>query len=189
MTTANWRAAPLHWGAGPNAFEVFVEPTCPFSVKALAKLDPLLAEAGEDQVTVKIRLQSQPWHLLSPVVTRCVLAGSTLDNGRDKARTVLDTVAEHRDEFVCENHCTGPNRRATPDDIIDRIERYSGLDLTSAFEIPDLDREVKWHAKYARQNGIHDSPTFMLNGLVRSDMGSADSIDDWAEAIRAAVIR
>lgn len=189
MTSTNWRAAPLHWGSGANAFEIFVEPTCPFSVKALAKLEPLLAEAGEERVTIKIRLQSQPWHLLSSVVTRCVLAASTLDNGRDKAWTVLNAVAEHREEFVCENHCTGPNRRATLDDIITRIEGYSGLDLTGAFEIRDLDGEIKWHAKYARQNGIHGSPTFMLNGLVRPDMGSSDSVHDWAEAIRADVIR
>ena len=39
------------------------------------------------------------------------------------------------------------------------------MKLTEAFAIPDLDREVKWHCKYARkyarQNGIHVSPTFV----------------------------
>ena len=30
----NWRADPLVWGHGPCVFEVFLEPTCPFSVKA-----------------------------------------------------------------------------------------------------------------------------------------------------------
>ena len=29
-----WRADPLVWGHGPRVFEVFLEPTCPFSVKA-----------------------------------------------------------------------------------------------------------------------------------------------------------
>ncbi len=51
---------------------------------------------------------------------------------------------------------------------------------TEAFAIPDLDREVKWHAKYARQNGIHVSPTFMIDGLVQPDMGSRDPVADWA---------
>lgn len=189
MTDASWRATPLHWGCGPKSFEMFVEPTCPFSVKALAKLEPLLAEVGGDQVTIKLRLHSQPWHLHSPVVIRCVLAASTLDNGRDKAWTVLNAVGGHREEFVCEHHCIGPNRGATPDDIIARIEDYSGLDLVAAFELPGLEQETKWHAKYARQNSIHGSPTFMLNGLVRADMGSSDSVRDWAKAIRADVIR
>ena len=44
---------------------------------------------------------------------------------------------------------------ATPNDIIARIEGYSGVNLAEAFAIPDLDREIKWHCKYARQNGIH----------------------------------
>lgn len=60
MTTA-WRADPLAWGHGPRVLEAFLEPTCPFSVKAFGKLDELLAQAGEDRITVKLRLQSQPW--------------------------------------------------------------------------------------------------------------------------------
>jgi hypothetical protein len=48
-----------------------------------------------------------------------------------------------------------------PNDIIRWIEGYSGVKLAEAFAIPDLDREVTWHGKYARQSGIHVSPTFM----------------------------
>jgi len=85
-----------------------------------------------------------------------------------------------------ENHATGPNRGASPDDVIVRLERYSGIELADAFDIADLDSEIKWHAKYARQNGIHVSPTFMLNGLVQPQMGSGDPVASWAEAIRTA---
>ena len=42
MTDASWRADPLHWGHGPRVFEVFLEPTCPYSIKAFGKLDALL---------------------------------------------------------------------------------------------------------------------------------------------------
>ena len=69
-----WRADPLVWGHGPRVFEVFLEPTCPFSVKAFAKLDDLLGQAGDDQITVKLRLQSQPWHMCSGVIVRSILA-------------------------------------------------------------------------------------------------------------------
>jgi hypothetical protein len=51
-----WRADPLVWGHGPHVFEVFLEPTCPFSVKAFSKLDDLLEQAGEDRITIKLRL-------------------------------------------------------------------------------------------------------------------------------------
>jgi hypothetical protein len=84
-----WRADPLIWGHGPRVLEVFLEPTCPFSVKAFGKLDDLLGQAGEDQITIK---------------------------------------------------------------------------------------------QYARQNGIHVSPTFMIDGLVQADMSSGDPVVDWQSA-------
>jgi len=51
--------------------------------------------------------------------------------------------------------------------------------LAEAFATADLDREVKWHCSYARQNGIHVSPTFMIDGLVQTDMSSGDPVADW----------
>lgn len=183
MTQTAWRAAPLSWGHGPRVFEVFLEPTCPFSARAFGKLDDLLALAGEDRITIKIRLQSQPWHMYSGVITRCILAASTLEGGKAAAKAVLAAVAAHREEFEFERHCRGPNMDVSPNDIIARIEAYSGITLAEAFAIPDLDREIKWHCRYARQNGIHVSPTFMIDGMVHADIGSGDAVADWAERL------
>ena len=178
-----WRAEPLVWGHGPRLFEMFLEPTCPFSAKAFGKLDELLAQAGEDRVTVKIRLQSQPWHLFSCVIVRCILAASTLESGKNAAKAVLAAVATHREEFEFDHHCRGPNLNATPNDIITRLEGYSGIQLRDAFALPDLDREIKWHSKYGRQNGVHVSPTFMIDGLVQANMSSGDAVSDWASRL------
>src|SRR5699024_11767225 len=54
------------------------------------------------------------------------------------------------------------------------FERYSHVLLGAAFARPELQDVIKWHSKYARQNGIHVSPTFMVNGLVQPDLGSGD---------------
>lgn len=180
MTQPQWRADPLIWGQGPRLFETFLEPTCPFSVRTFGKLDDLLAQAGADRITVRIWLQSQPWHMYSGVIVRCILAASTLPEGKQTAKAVMAAVAEHREEFEFERHCLGPNRDATPNDIISRIEAYSGVKLEEAFAIPDLDRAVKLHCRYARQNGIHVSPTFMIDGLVQADISSGDAVSDWA---------
>jgi hypothetical protein len=51
-----WRADPLVWGHGPRIFEVFLESTCPFSVKAFGKLDDLLDQAGEDRRRSDVRV-------------------------------------------------------------------------------------------------------------------------------------
>ncbi len=45
MTTASWHADPLTWGTGPRIFEAFLEPTCPYSVRAFNKLEELLSQA------------------------------------------------------------------------------------------------------------------------------------------------
>jgi hypothetical protein len=55
--------------------------------------------------------------------------------------------------------------------------------LAEAFATPDLDREIKWHCRYARQNGIHVSPTFMIDGLVETGMSSGDAVADWASRL------
>ena len=114
---------------------------------------------------------------------RCILAASTLESGKVAAKSVMAAVAAHREEFEFDRHCRGPNLDATPDDIIRRIERYSGAKLADAFAIPDLDREVNRHCKYARQNGIHISPTFMIDGLVQADMSSGDPVVDWVSRL------
>lgn len=185
QTTA-WTADPLTWGHGPRVFEMFLEPTCPFSVRAFGKIDETLALAGEDRITLKIRLQSQPWHMYSGVIVRCILAASTLPAGKVAAKAVITAVGAHREEFEFTRHCAGPNMDATPKDIIARVEAYSGVQLAEAFAIETLDREVKWHCKYARQNGIHASPTFMVDGLVQADMGSGDAVADWAARLLGA---
>jgi protein-disulfide isomerase len=187
---SNWQADELAWGHGPRIFEMFLEPTCPYSVRAFGKVKALLALAGEDKITVKLRLQSQPWHLYSGVIVRAILAASTLPastlpGGREAAWRVMEAVAAHREEFEFTHHATGPNRKATPDDIIARIEGYSGVKLAAAFDIPDLDKVLKWQCKYARQNGIHVSPTFMVDGLVQADLGSGDDVAVWAERLMA----
>lgn len=183
MTNSAWHADPLTWGTGPHLFEVFLEPTDPYSAKAFSRLDALLDQAGEDNVTIKIRLQSQPWHMYSGVIVRCIIAASTLEGGKNTAKKVIAAVAAHREEFEFVQHAGGPNLDATPNQIIERLEGYSGVKLKAAFAIPDLDREIKWHCKYARQNGIHVSPTFMIDGIVQPDVSSGDDVSDWARKL------
>lgn len=176
---------PLNWGHGPTTFDVFLEPTCPFSVRAAEKLEPLLKTAGADRLTIRVRLQSQPWHMFSGVIVRCILAASTLPEGKEAARRVLMAAGEHREEFEFKDHCSGPNMDATPRQIIARLEKYSGVALAEAFAVPDLQAVIKWHCKYARQNGIHVSPTFMVNGVISPSISSGDSVEDWMKKISA----
>jgi hypothetical protein len=122
---------PLVWGHGPRVFRGVPGTDLPISIRAFSKLEDLLDKAGEDRITVKVRLQSQPWHMYSGVIVRCILAASTLEGGKTAAKSVMAAVAQHREEF--DRHCSGPNLDATPNDIVRRIERYSGVKLAEAF--------------------------------------------------------
>ena len=74
--------------------------------------------------------------MYSGVIVRCILAASTLEGGKTAAKSVMAAVAAHREEFEFDRHRSGLNLDATPNDIIRRIERYSGAKLAEAFAIP-----------------------------------------------------
>jgi protein-disulfide isomerase len=185
MSQSNARhCEPLTWGYGPKQLEVFIEPTCPFSSRAFSKFEALLNQAGEDRLTLKIRLLSQPWHTFSPIVTRATLAASTLPQGKEAAKRILKTIFEHREAFILIDHASGPNLEKSPLDLLKLIEQLSGINVQVAFEQTHLETEMKWHAKYSRQNGIHVTPTFMVDGLVLQDMSSGDTIETWLEKLK-----
>ena len=91
----------------------------------------------------------------------------------------MAAVYAHREEFDLTEHRCGPNLDQTLRGILQLVERYSGIEVSKPFELPGLEREMKWHARYARQNGIHTTPTFMVNGLVAADMSSGDTVEAW----------
>lgn len=169
----------LEWGLGSKVLEVFLEPTCPYSGRAFGKLESLLARAGEDRLTIRIRLQPQPWHAFSPITTRAILAASTTEGGREAARKVMAAIYAHREEFEPTDHCRGPLLDKSAAELIARIESLSGIALREAFEQSALTAAVKWQARYSRQNGIHVSPSFLVDGLLVPDMSSGDEIDTW----------
>ena len=47
MSAPALRVDPLVWGHGPKELEIFLEPTCPYSVRTFDKLDELLPFAYE----------------------------------------------------------------------------------------------------------------------------------------------
>jgi hypothetical protein len=128
-------------------------------------------------------LLSQPWHLFSPVVTRAILAASATPGGKASAKAVMAAVFAHHEEFILVNHCSGPNLDQSVRSILALIESHSGIQISVPFELPELMAEMKWQAKFARQNGIHSTPTFMVNGLVENEMSSGDAVDIWLEKL------
>ncbi len=176
--------APLELGHGKTELEVFLEPTCPYSKRAFAKLPALVEAVGEDRLTVRIRFVSQPWHLFSGIVTRAILAASATPGGKAAAFKAMEGIYADREAFEFEDHSHGPNMNRTPAEILADISKLAGTDLSSAFRLKSVDQAMRWHAKYVRQNGVHESPTFAINGLVERNMSSGQTVEEWAELIK-----
>ena len=173
----------LVWGQGDTVLDVFLEPTCPHCGRAFGKLKDLMDAAGEDKLTLRIILHSQPWHIFSPVVSRAVLAAAATEGGKAAAWSVLEAVFNNREDFIAFEHCKGDNMAISPGAMLERIVALTGIDFMEAFETKALANDFKWHTKFARQNGIHGSPTFMVDGLVNDGMGSRDEVSKWVEDI------
>jgi hypothetical protein len=175
--------APIELGHGKTEFEVFLEPTCPFSKRAFQKFQPLLDAAGADRLTIRIRFLSQPWHLYSGVVTRAILAASATEGGKEAALSAMAGIYRHREEFEFDDHCSGANMHRTPADILRQVAELAGVDLTAAFCWKSVDRALRWHVKYCRQNGVHVSPSFAVNRILEPSMSSGQTVEEWLEVL------
>lgn len=176
--------APIEFGQGKAELEVFLEPTCPFSKRAFEKFPALLAAVGEDRLTIKVRFVSQPWHLFSGIVTRAILAASATPGGKAAALKAMAGIYQRREDFEFEDHSHGPNMERTPGDIVREVGRLAGVDIAEAFRLKSVDRAMRWHARYYRQNGVHESPTFAINGIVERGMSSGQTVEEWAELLK-----
>lgn len=173
-------------GHGPKVTDWFLEPTCPHSARAFEKLPALLHAAGEDRLTVRVTIQSQPWHIFSSVVSRAILAATLLPDGTETAWRVMTAIFAHREDFIAVDHCRGPNMNLSPQSILKRVEEHSGFALEKVFVRPEAMALLKRHARYSRQNGIHASPTVMVDGLVDDSLSSRDDVEVWMEKLKLA---
>lgn len=176
--------APIELGHGKTELEAYLEPTCPFSKRAFEKFPALVDAAGADRLTIRIRFLSQPWHLYSGVVTRAILAASATEGGKEAALQAMKGIYRHREEFEFDNHCSGANMERTPADILRHISELVGVDLTTPFCWKSVDLALRWHVKYARQNGVHVSPSFAINRILEPSMSSGQTVEEWLDILR-----
>jgi hypothetical protein len=174
---------PIELGYGKVELELFLEPTCPFSKRAFGKVQPLLDAVGEDKLKINIRFVSQPWHLSSAVVTRCILAATATAGGKQAGLAAMRAVYDHREEFESDDHCSGPGMDRSPAQTIAHVSELCGIDLFEPFRMKSVDLALRWHTKYCRQNGVHVSPTFAVNRLINNAMSSGQSVEEWSKEL------
>ena len=155
----------------------------PISKRAFEKFPALLDAAGADRLTIRIRFLSQPWHLYSGVVTKGILAASAAA-GAETGLEVMAGIYRDRDAYEFDEHCCGANMDRTPADILRAISALAGRDLTEPFCWKSVDRALRWHVKYARQMGVHSSPSFAIDRMVDPQMSSGQPVEEWLKALQ-----
>ena len=77
----------------------------------------------------------------------------------------------------------GAASRKTPAEIVAHISTLIGIALDEAFKLKSVETALKWHTRYARQTGVHFSPTFVVNRIVKDSMSSGQTIEEWAKEL------
>lgn len=164
---------------------------CPFSKKAfktvLLELPKKLSEENRKNVSITIVQMPQPWHFPGLLLHETALVVKQL-----KPESYLRSCEKLFDQqSTLKDKATKDKKRGEIYDMIfgylDNAAEIDRKKFDGKLEVSDdgtkVTPELKLHIKYARQNSIHSSPTFMINGIVDNSVSSSTSVDDWVKKI------
>jgi protein-disulfide isomerase len=171
--------------AGGNAapprqvFEAFLDFHCPFSNKLFGTVTSILDEFPNLEFRVVVHLQ--PWHPQATFMSLVVLATHMVAPAR--TFDLMHALYKHQSEYS-DQECHEQSPRQLFEKLF-ALAKSVGVDEAALRNqlSPDLRErvvaELKRHTKYSRQNGIHVSPTVMVNGLVNNEVSSGWSQDQF----------
>ncbi|KAG0698701.1 hypothetical protein DFH29DRAFT_940337 [Suillus ampliporus] len=164
----------------PHTLDIFLDYVCPFSAKLSFAIDnilkPLVDVGGlyYGKVKVIMRLQVQPWHATSTYTHEAGLA-----------------LFKQQTEFF-----DGPSSTMTPLQIREKLAGIAAQVITkeqlAMFKellklkpTPNggigVTDDLKYTIKFARQNGVHVSPTALWDGLIANQISSSWGEKEWTE--------
>mmetsp|Transcript_38212 Transcript_38212/g.107996 ORF Transcript_38212/g.107996 Transcript_38212/m.107996 type:complete len:205 (-) Transcript_38212:155-769(-) len=190
---------PLGWFLGPRDAQVqlscFLDFTCPFSFKQYKTLRemvyPKYASKGFCFIFYNM---VQPWHPQSTTLHEASIAVGK-DGGDEAFFKFADALfAAAESEFFDSVAFDAPRSQLI--ERLDKLASACGAAAPSAVKkaISMLEgtglknpgtgttQDLKWYVKFSRQNGIHVSPTTMLNGMV-FDSSSSWGLAEWVETL------
>jgi len=187
-----------------HVLELYVDYVCPFSKKQVLGvrdvLFPLLREnKAEGNLSVVLRQTPQPWHASSTLVHEAGIAASHLSlAGAPSAQAASDkfwkfsyALFEVSDQFYdepVENETTAQTRSRLADLAgsvgFDRSEFLDQLKIGKGNSGNKTGTDLKLQVKLGRQNGIHVTPTAVLDGLVDPSISSSFGREEWGKWLR-----
>lgn len=169
--------------------ETFVDFHCPFSKKLFGTLRGVLGSSsswgGQGRVRHRVQLHVQPWHSQATQMTLVALAAARAQPSPPSRLERLMHLFYDRQHLFGDQDVYDLSIRQLYDALI-ALAAEAGFDpdLIRAQLAPGPDRDavvqdLKNSVRYARQNGIHASPTVLINGLVNPNISSSFSSQEW----------
>lgn len=180
-----------------NSIEIYLDYVCPYSVKIYKKLRttiiPKINELYPNKFTFIFRHQIQPWHPSSTLVHEAAIAVSLI--APEKFWEFSDALFDHSEEYYDEP-LYNESRKETYVRLAKLAQDSVGVEPEKFLELVSIPAEsgnkgnflapdVKYFIKQARQNGIHVSPTVVINGVTDSSIESSTELDVWVEKAKA----
>lgn len=174
-----------------NVLEIYIDFVCPFSAKQVKgvreHLVPLIEGQLKNDLAVILRCTPQPWHASSTFTHEVFLAIVKADPSKawPFAYALMEKQVDFFDMNVAEEtpNATRARLAKLAKDSVGVDEKkvlgYISLLGTSPNSGTKVTDDLKLQVKLGRQNGIHVTPTCVLNGLVDSAISSSYGAAEW----------
>ncbi|WVW78826.1 hypothetical protein I302_100788 [Kwoniella bestiolae CBS 10118] len=196
----------LRQGTGGQILDIYLDPLCPYSAKITRSLTanvlPLIRKGGkyEGKLSVVARIYPQPFHYFAVFHTEALIVFGKLypDLFWDYLSAIFETQSEYFNQ---------PSSSLTPSETRDKlihlatdlIEKKHGNagpkskvfgELRDKLEVKsspnggnEATDDFKYLLKVGRQNGIHITPTALLDGLKDDSVSSSWGKEEWEKWI------
>lgn len=192
----NPRYAANTLGTGSIVIELWLDYICPFSKKQFDAIYNTIAPAVEKQFPNKFTFVfqhiPQPWHGQGSYLHEAGIAVGQIDPAKfwefsealfAESEKFYDVNAyeKSRKDIVEELSLIAEKVGVNKQKFVDLVS----IDLKSSSKNPGpaVVDDVKYFIKLGRQNGIHVSPTVLINSLQDSSISSSWTKEQWIEKL------
>ncbi|KAF1803378.1 thioredoxin-like protein [Mucor lusitanicus] len=181
----------------PHTLEFYLDYVCPFSAKIYKKLReevwPFVESTYPDKFQFIFRQQVQPWHASSTIVHEAAIAVEKIDN--KKFFEFSDALFANQKEYFDEA-LENKTRRETAESLAKLAEQV-GIPSAKVLELisngtgepknhgNQVSNDLKLCIKIGRQNGIHVSPTVLVDGIKDDSVSSGWELNQWQEYLKS----